>query len=243
MAYLSVNQVSKQFGGRRAPGTLCRGVRDLDFSMEKGEMLALVGSSGCGKTTTLRLIAGLERVDEGSILLDGVEVTKSQPAERKVAMVFQDFALYPHMTVRKNLAFPLRMRGMGREEREKRIERVANLLRISPFLDRKPGEISGGERQRAAVGRVLVQDASLYLFDEPLSNLDGRLRLALRREIKDIHKKLGFTAIFVTHDEQEACFLGDRVAVMAEGKMVWIGLPGEIPRDGDGFFQISSESG
>ncbi len=195
-------------------------VRDVTLRVRTGEMLALMGPSGCGKTTLLRLIAGLEKPDEGRILIGDKNAAKLRPHERDVALVFQNHALYPHLTMKRNLTFPLRMRGVAKAAREARALETARLLRIDRLLDRKPGDLSGGERQRAAVARALVRGAACVLFDEPLSNLEHELRCQLQREIRELQRTLGFTAIWVTHDQAEAQAMGDRILLMKEARLL-----------------------
>ncbi len=211
MAEIVLDRVNKQYV-RRGPFA----VRDFSLHVRDGEFVVLVGPSGCGKTTILRLIAGLEDLTSGNIRIGGRTVNAIPPRERNMAMVFQDYALYPHMTVGRNLAFGLRMRRMPRVEIEQRVKKAADMLNIAGLLDRKPGVLSGGQRQRVALGRALARfpGASCVLLDEPLSNLDSRLRKVLRAEINDLHKNLGMTAILVTHDDDEATALGDRVVEM-----------------------------
>jgi ABC-type sugar transport system ATPase subunit len=206
MADLRVENLSKTFGRVRA-------VNDLHLHAQTGELLAIVGPSGCGKTTLLRLIAGLEKPDAGTISIDGTVVNRKPPHKRNLALTFQDHSLYPHMTVRRNMAFPLRMRGVSRSEVRKCVDEAASLLGLTDLLDRKPGQLSGGESQRAALGRAIVLQRGLWLLDEPLAHLDANLRMRLRNEIKSLQHRLGVTVVFVTHDQEEAMALGDRVAV------------------------------
>jgi ABC-type sugar transport system ATPase subunit len=212
MPEIVLDRVSKRYV-RHGP----LAVRDFSLHVGDGEFVVLVGPSGCGKTTVLRLIAGLEQPTSGDIRIGGRSMRGISPRDRNVAMVFQDYALYPHMSVRQNIAFGLRMRRMPAEEIERRITRAADMLSIATLLDRKPGALSGGQRQRAALGRALARfpGAACVLFDEPLSNLDSSLRKALRTEIRALHQALGMTAIYVTHDDDEAQALGDRVVTMA----------------------------
>ncbi len=207
---------------RRFPNADTVAVDGVDLAVRDGEVLVLVGPSGCGKSTVLRLIAGLEAPDAGEIHLDGKNLARVPPQERDVAMVFQGYALYPHMTVAENIAFPLKMRGVPRARREARTREVAGVLSIGALLDRLPGELSGGERQRVAMGRALVREPKLFLFDEPLSNLDAALRTALRVEIAQTLRRLGATAIYVTHDQVEAMTIGHRVAVMRGGRVLQV---------------------
>jgi len=198
---------------------------DLDLEIADGQLLVLVGPSGCGKSTALRIVAGLETPSAGRILIDGEDVTERPPQARDVAMVFQSYALYPHMTVRENLAFPLRMRGIARGEHGARVEAVAGSLGLGGLLGRRPAELSGGQRQRVALGRALVRDPEAVLLDEPLSNLDARLRVRTRTELARMHRRLGATMIYVTHDQEEAMTLGTRVAVMREGRCLQVAPP------------------
>jgi len=204
------------------------GLLDLDLEAADGELLVLVGPSGCGKSTALRLVAGLERPTGGRVLLGGEDVTPRPPQERDVAMVFQSYALYPHMRVRDNLAFPLRMKGLGRAERERRIERVADVLGLRELLQRRPGELSGGQRQRVALGRAMVREPRAFLLDEPLSNLDAALRVRTRAELARLHRRLGATMLYVTHDQEEALTLGQRVALLREGRLEQLAPPMEL---------------
>lgn len=205
-----------------------RAVRNLDLTVVDRELLVLVGPSGCGKTTTLRLIAGLERPASGVIRIDNRDVTDVAPRDRDVAMVFQNYALYPHMTVYKNMAFGLRMRRVPKERIKRKVEETARLLDIEPLLNRKPATLSGGEQQRVAVGRAIVRNPKLFLFDEPLANLDVGLRQRMRTEIKSLQRELETTMIYVTHDQEEAMTLGDRIAVMNAGTLHQCGPPLEV---------------
>lgn len=214
---------------RRFPGSVTA-VEDCTLHAADGEYLVILGPSGCGKTTLLRLIAGLDRPDAGTIAIGGRDFAGARPHERGIGMISQDSALYPHMTVARNLAFPLRTRRVDRAEIDRRIESLSQLLRITPLLRRKPGELSGGERQRAALGRALIIQPRALLLDEPLSHLDAHLRDELRRELKRIHQQLQPTVIHVTHDQDEAVELGERIALMAEGRMQQIGTPEEVSR-------------
>jgi len=213
---------------RRHPGAEAPALDKLDLEVRDGELLVLVGPSGCGKSTTLRLVSGLDAPDEGTIRIDGRDVTRVAPQDRDVAMVFQGYALYPHMKVREILAFPLRMRGASKSEQEKKVSEAAEMLGLSKLLDRRPGELSGGERQRVAMGRAIVRSPKVFLFDEPLSNLDAALRAELRVDLAALVRKLGVTSIYVTHDQVEAMTLGDRIAVMQGGVLQQVGAPREI---------------
>ena len=222
MAEITFRGVTKRFPG----GTVA--VRDFDLDVADGEFMILVGPSGCGKTTALRMLAGLETVTAGEIRIGAEVVNERTPRERDIAMVFQSYALYTHMSVYKNLAFPLRRARMPRDEIASRVENAARLLGIAELLDRKPGTLSGGQRQRVAMGRAIVRDPKAYLMDEPLSNLDAKLRIQMRAELTRIQRRLRTTTIFVTHDQVEAMTLGDRVAVMRDGSIQQVGAPTEL---------------
>jgi multiple sugar transport system ATP-binding protein len=200
-------------------------VDDISLRIESGEFLVLVGPSGCGKSTLLRMIAGLEEVTEGSILIDGRDVTELPPRARDIAMVFQSYALYPHMTVRENLGYGLKVRRTGKPEIAKRVSEVAKLLGLDDLLERRPGALSGGQRQRVAMGRAIVREPKAFLMDEPLSNLDAKLRVSMRAQLAAMHSRLGTTTIYVTHDQVEAMTLGQRVAVMREGRVLQMDTP------------------
>ena len=223
MADVSLGGVSKAFGDRQA-------VDELTLSIKDGEFVVLLGPTGAGKTTTLRLIAGLERPDSGSIVIDGRDVTKLEPASRDVAFVFQQYSLYPHLTVAENLAFPLRSpaRKLTEDEIKSRVADVAKLVRIDHKLENKSTKLSGGEMQRVAIGRALVRKPVIYLMDEPLSSLDAKLRGDLRLELKRIQAELFSTMLYVTHDQIEAMTMADRIGILAEGRLVQIGTPKEI---------------
>ncbi|MFW7377192.1 MAG: ABC transporter ATP-binding protein [Oligoflexus sp.] len=203
-------------------------LKDINLEIAEKEFLVLVGPSGCGKSTLLRIIAGLEPVTEGRIYIAGRDVTELPPAARDIAMVFQDYALYPHMTVRENLAFGLKMRGTNKETIEQEVDRASKILDINHLLDRKPSQLSGGQRQRVAIGRAIVRRAALFLFDEPLSNLDAKLRSQTRIELADLHQKIGATSVYVTHDQVEAMTLADRIVVLHQGDIQQIGSPMEL---------------
>jgi multiple sugar transport system ATP-binding protein len=202
----------------------------LDLVVPDGEFMVLVGPSGCGKSTALRMIAGLETPTSGRILIGDRDVTSLPPQERDVAMVFQTYALYPHMTVRENLAFGLRMRGAPRGEIDRRVDEAARALGLEPVLSRKPAQLSGGQRQRVALGRAIVREPKVFLFDEPLSNLDAKLRVETRAELARLHRRLGATVVYVTHDQEEAMTLGSRVAVMRDGFLQQVAPPMELYR-------------
>jgi multiple sugar transport system ATP-binding protein len=200
-------------------------VRDLSLTIEDGEFMVLVGPSGCGKTTLLRLIAGLEQVTSGGIEIGGEDVTDRPPRRRDVAMVFQSYALYPHMNVRQNLGYGLKVRRTPKGEAKQRVEEVASLLGLDELLDRKPGQLSGGQRQRVAMGRAIVREPRAFLMDEPLSNLDAKLRVGMRASLSELHARLGVTTVYVTHDQVEAMTLGQRVAVMRDGRILQVDRP------------------
>jgi multiple sugar transport system ATP-binding protein len=216
---------------RRYPGAETAALDALDLDVESGELLVLVGPSGCGKSTALRLLAGLDTPDAGSIRIDGNDVSRTPPQDRDVAMVFQGYALYPHLTARENIGFPLKMRGVRDPERARRVDEVAALLGLSRLLGRRPGELSGGERQRVAMGRAIVRKPKVFLFDEPLSNLDAALRAELRVELSALVRRLGTTSLYVTHDQIEAMTMGSRIAVLRGGKLQQIGPPRSIYED------------
>ncbi len=218
MATLELQGLAKQFGTT----TVLHG---LDLTLADGEMLVIVGASGCGKSTLLRLVAGLEEPSAGRILLDGVNITNRDPARRDIAMVFQNYALYPHMSVFDNMAYGLKLKGMKRLEIAKKVEDAADTLGLSALLGRKPRELSGGQRQRVAMGRAIVREPKLFLFDEPLSNLDAKLRVQVRADIRKLQKRLKVTSLYVTHDQIEAMTLADRLIVMHDGRAAQIGAP------------------
>jgi ABC-type sugar transport system ATPase subunit len=224
MAPVVFHQVTKEFPG----GTTA--VDALDLEIPDGELMVLVGPSGCGKSTALRMIAGLEQPSSGRITIGERDMAGLSPGARDVAMVFQSYALYPHMSVRDNLAFPLRRRRMGRDEIGRRVAEMAEMLELGELLKRKPAQLSGGQRQRVAMGRALIREPVAFLLDEPLSNLDAKLRTELRAELKRLHRRLGTTMVYVTHDQIEAMTLGDRIAVMNRGRLQQVGSPDEIYR-------------
>jgi len=200
----------------------------ISLEVDDGEFVVFVGPSGCGKSTTLRLIAGLEDVSGGEILIGGNVVNNLEPKERDIAMVFQNYAIYPHMTVRKNIGFGLRTSKMSKADKEARIDEVAGILGMTDLLARKPSQLSGGQRQRVAIGRAMVRDPAVFLFDEPLSNLDAQLRTQMRLEIKKLHQRVGNTIIFVTHDQVEAMTMADRIVIMKDGHIQQVGTPAEV---------------
>jgi multiple sugar transport system ATP-binding protein len=224
MTTLRLKAVNKYFGESHV-------LRDVDLAVEEGEFIVIVGPSGCGKSTLLRAIAGLERIDSGEIEMDGAVVNDMPPASRNVAMVFQNYALYPHLTLRENLSFGLRIARLDDAEIARRIDTVLRLLSLEDYGDRKPSELSGGQRQRVALGRALVRQPEIFLFDEPLSNLDAALRMSTRIEIANIHRTLGTSIIYVTHDQTEAMTLADRIVVMREGRIEQVGAPMELYND------------
>ena len=218
MAKLALENVSKSFGNVKV-------LSQIDITLPDGEFLVLVGPSGCGKSTLMNIVAGLEEPSTGQIVLGGRDVTELGPSERNISMVFQSYALYPNMTVAQNIAFPLEMRGVPLADRAKTVDKVATLLQIGHLLDRKPRQLSGGQRQRVAIGRALAREPQLFLFDEPLSNLDAKLRVDMRAEIKRLHMRTGVTTIYVTHDQVEAMTLGSRIAVLKGGVIQQLATP------------------
>ena len=232
MKQIQLKQVSKSFGDVEV-------IPPLDLEIEDGEFVVFVGPSGCGKSTLLRLIAGLEDVTSGQVLIDGVDATAIPPARRGLAMVFQSYALYPHMSVRRNIAFPLRMAGLGKAEQERRVEDAAKVLNLTEYLDRRPGQLSGGQRQRVAIGRAIVREPTAFLFDEPLSNLDAALRVGMRLEISELHKRLSTTMIYVTHDQVEAMTMADKIVVLQNGLIEQVGSPLELYRTPQNTFVAS----
>jgi lactose/L-arabinose transport system ATP-binding protein len=221
MTALTLQAVRKRFGRTET-------LHGIDLHIAPGEFVVFVGPSGCGKSTLLRLIAGLESVSEGRILFGERDLTQASPSQRRVAMVFQSYALYPHMTVQENLSFGMRMRGEPRDVIARKLEHAVRILQLEPYLARKPGELSGGQCQRVAIGRALVQEPDVFLFDEPLSNLDAELRLRMRVEIAALHEALGRTMVYVTHDQVEAMTLADRIVVLREGRIEQVGTPREL---------------
>lgn len=232
--------------GESPAGVELRGVRKsfgsvdvlhgIDLSVSDGEFVVFVGPSGCGKSTLLRLIAGLEEVTDGEIRIGGRDVTDADPSVRGIAMVFQSYALFPHMTVRENMSFGLRMAHRPKEEVAARVKAAADILQLGPLLDRRPAQLSGGQRQRVAIGRAIVRDPRVFLFDEPLSNLDAELRVEMRIEIAKLHRRLGNTMIYVTHDQTEAMTLADKIVVLRAGRIEQMGAPAAVYRDPDNLF-------
>src|SRR5690349_3871351 len=221
MATLELRGLRKSFG-------LIDVLHGVDLTLADGEMLVIVGASGCGKSTLLRMVAGLERPTSGSVLVDGRDITGLDPSERDIAMVFQNYALYPHMTVFDNMAYGLRIRGLTRDDIRRRVDEAAGLLGLGELLARKPRQLSGGQRQRVAMGRAIVRHPKLFLFDEPLSNLDAKLRLTMRAEIRRLQRSLGVTSLYVTHDQVEAMTLGDRLLVLHQGQPAQLATPMEV---------------
>jgi ABC-type sugar transport system ATPase subunit len=218
MPHVELRQVTKRYGAVTA-------ITDLNLTVEKGSFTALLGPSGCGKSTLLRMIAGLEEITAGQCLINGADVTDTPPAQRRIAMVFQSYALYPHMTVRQNIAFSLSVAGAPKKTQNERATEVARILQLEPLLDRRPAELSGGQRQRVAIGRALVRKPEVFLFDEPLSNLDAKLRVQMRLELAKLHADLGTTMIYVTHDQTEAMTLADMIVVLDKGRISQVGSP------------------
>jgi sn-glycerol 3-phosphate transport system ATP-binding protein len=221
MADVSLRDIYKSFGKIEV-------IYGISCDVHDGEFIVLLGPSGCGKSTVLRMIAGLEVITKGDIAIDGKVVNQLEPADRDIAMVFQNYALYPHMTVFKNMAYGLKIRRMPKAEIEKRVQRAAEILELTEFLDRKPRQLSGGQRQRVAMGRCIVREPKVFLFDEPLSNLDAKLRVQMRQELRNLHETLGITSVYVTHDQVEAMTLGDRLIVMDNGCVEQIGSPLDV---------------
>ncbi|AKR55020.1 glycerol-3-phosphate ABC transporter ATPase [Devosia sp. H5989] len=223
MGSITLDHVNKTFGGHQV-------IPDITLSIEDGEFVVFVGPSGCGKSTLLRLIAGLEDTTSGTIRLDGVDMTDSPPAKRQLSMVFQSYALYPHMSVYDNIAFPLKMASMDKATADAKVRDAARILNLTDYLDRKPRQLSGGQRQRVAIGRAIVRQPKAFLFDEPLSNLDAALRVNMRLEITELHQQLKTTMIYVTHDQVEAMTMADRIVVLNAGRVEQFGSPLELYR-------------
>ncbi len=220
--------VTFQGATRVYPGSTKPALDKLDLEIKDGEFLVLVGPSGCGKSTSLRMLAGLEEVNEGKIFIGERDVTTLAPKDRDIAMVFQSYALYPHMTVRDNMGFALQIAGMDKKEIEQRVLEAAKILDLEPYLDRKPKAMSGGQRQRVAMGRAIVRNPQVFLMDEPLSNLDAKLRVQTRTQIAKLQRDLGVTTVYVTHDQTEAMTMGDRIAVLKDGLLMQVGTPQEL---------------
>ena len=223
MAQVEYEHVWKQFGQSGTPA-----VRDLTLDVADGELLVLLGPSGCGKTTALRMLAGLDEPDAGDIRIAGASVVGREPKDRDVALVFQSYALYPHLSARENIRYPLKLRKMGRAEQDTRVTHVADMLGIGHLLPRRPAQLSGGEQQRVALARAIVREPRVFLMDEPLSNLDAKLRVHTRTELKTLQRQLGTTMVFVTHDQAEAMSLANRIAIMSAGELQQIGTPDEV---------------
>jgi sn-glycerol 3-phosphate transport system ATP-binding protein len=221
MAPITIRDVRKNYGKAQV-------VHGVDLDIHSGEFIVILGPSGCGKSTLLRMIAGLEEITSGEIAIDNTVVNKLEPRERGCAMVFQNYALYPHMSVGQNIGYSLKVAGVPRAEREERVRSVARALELEALLDRKPAALSGGQRQRVAMGRAMIREPKVFLFDEPLSNLDAKLRVQMRSEIRKLHRRLNATSVFVTHDQVEAMTLADRLIVMNGGRVEQVGTPGEI---------------
>ncbi len=221
MATLELRGIRKSFGQTNV-------LHGIDLAVAEGEMIVIVGASGCGKSTLLRIVAGLETATSGSVLIDGTDVTRREPKDRDIAMVFQNYALYPHMSVFENMAYGLKIRGVPKVEIAARVQQAADLLGLGALLQRRPRQLSGGQRQRVAMGRAIVREPKLFLFDEPLSTLDAKLRVQMRAEIKRLQRRLGVTSLYVTHDQVEAMTLGDRLVVMHEGRAEQVASPMEV---------------
>ena len=221
MAPISIRDVRKSYGKTAV-------VHGVDLEIQSGEFIVILGPSGCGKSTLLRMVAGLEEITGGEIAIDGRIVNQLEPRERGCAMVFQNYALYPHMSVAENIGYALKVARVPKAERQRRVAEVAKALSLEPFLDRRPMALSGGQRQRVAMGRAMIREPKVFLFDEPLSNLDAKLRIAMRAEIRRLHRRLGATSIFVTHDQNEAMTLADRIIVINGGKVEQVGTPEEV---------------
>jgi multiple sugar transport system ATP-binding protein len=229
MGTITLKNVNKSFGATTV-------IPDINLSIENGEFVVFVGPSGCGKSTLLRLIAGLEDTTAGLIEIDGADMTSQAPAKRGLAMVFQSYALYPHMSVYKNIAFPLKMAGLPQDAIDKKVKDAARILNLTQYLERRPGQLSGGQRQRVAIGRAIVREPSAFLFDEPLSNLDAALRGAMRLEISELHQQLGTTMIYVTHDQVEAMTMADKIVVLQAGVIEQVGSPMDLYNHPDNIF-------
>ena len=221
MAQVCLNNVTKQFGSTQV-------IQGISMDIQDGEFIVIVGPSGCGKSTLLRMVAGLETVSSGDILIGGTSAKDKEPMDRNIAMVFQNYALYPHMSVRQNMGYGLKIAKLPKDQIDRKVQEAAKLLQLEPLLDRKPRELSGGQRQRVAMGRAIVREPAVFLFDEPLSNLDAKLRVQMRLEIRELQDKLGITSLYVTHDQVEAMTMADRMVVMNNGVAEQIGTPLEV---------------
>ncbi|WP_299148084.1 sn-glycerol-3-phosphate ABC transporter ATP-binding protein UgpC [uncultured Tateyamaria sp.] len=221
MATITLNNVKKNFGPTHV-------IHGIDADIADGEFIVIVGPSGCGKSTLLRMVAGLETISSGDVLINDARANDKEPMDRDVAMVFQNYALYPHMSVRQNMGYGLKIARMPKDQINAKVEEVATMLQLSPLLDRKPKQLSGGQRQRVAMGRAIVREPAVFLFDEPLSNLDAKLRVQMRLEIRELQSKLGITSLYVTHDQVEAMTMADRMIVMNAGMVEQIGTPLEV---------------
>lgn len=230
MAEIKLQNISKIYNGK------VKAVDDFNLEIKDGEFVVFVGPSGCGKSTTLRMVAGLEEISEGNFIIDGKKMNDVAPKDRDIAMVFQNYALYPHMSVFENMAFGLKLRKYPKDEIKERVMNAAKILGLEKYLDRKPKALSGGQRQRVALGRAIVRNAKVFLMDEPLSNLDAKLRVQMRAEISKLHKRLGATTIYVTHDQTEAMTMADKIVVMKDGVVQQIGSPKEIYDNPDNVF-------
>lgn len=229
MATLVLKDIRKRFGKTEV-------IHGVSAEIDDAEFIVIVGPSGCGKSTLLRMVAGLESVSEGEVQIDGVRVNEKEPMDRDIAMVFQNYALYPHMSVRQNMAYGLKIAKVAKSDINRKVDEAARLLQLEPYLDRKPRELSGGQRQRVAMGRAIVREPAIFLFDEPLSNLDAKLRVQMRLEIKQLQSNLGVTSLYVTHDQVEAMTMADRMIVMNEGIAEQIGTPLEVYQRPDSLF-------
>ncbi|WP_116597023.1 ABC transporter ATP-binding protein [Primorskyibacter marinus] len=229
MATVQIRKLNKYYGKMQA-------LFDVDLDVADGDFVVFVGPSGCGKSTLLRALAGLEGIDSGTVKIGGTDVSNAEPADRGLSMVFQSYALYPHMTVRQNMEFGMKVNGVAPAERTERIDEAARILQLTDYLDRKPSQLSGGQRQRVAIGRSIVKNPSVFLFDEPLSNLDAKLRVQMRVELEALHKQLAATMIYVTHDQVEAMTMADRIVVLNGGRIEQVGTPMEIYHTPDSKF-------
>lgn len=236
MAELILERISKSYSGHAKGKTPPKAVDDISFTVMDKEFMVIVGPSGCGKSTLLRMIAGLEEISEGVLRIDGKRMNELSPKDRDIAMVFQNYALYPHMTVYDNLAFGLKLKRFSKTEIRSRVMQTAELLEIQDMLPRKPRLLSGGQRQRVAIGRAIIRRPAIFLFDEPLSNLDAKLRTQMRIELQKLHRKIGATIVYVTHDQTEAMTLGDRIAVLNKGKLMQLDTPMRLYNKPDNIF-------